>query len=82
VKALFGHCTDRDASAGDMVASGLRQKFMPRLSGRAQSELIVVEGILQRTLLQESAIVAILQSQRQPRYRGNLPVAESEGPTK
>jgi hypothetical protein len=49
--ALYSHCTDKDASVSDMVVSGVRQKLVPRLSGRALRELQDAEEILHHTQL-------------------------------
>jgi hypothetical protein len=50
--ALFTHCNLKDATVSDMVATGIQQTLVHRLSQRASTELLSLQHILSDTTLQ------------------------------
>lgn len=44
--ALFSHCTNKDATVSEVIASGMQQSLMPRLSSTAHRELEQVQQVI------------------------------------
>lgn len=81
--ALFSHCTAKNATVSEIMATGLRQVLVPRLSRGATDDIPFVEDILaQVTLSQAPTSVSFQQRRIRPGQWGSLPPAQGEGTTK
>lgn len=52
--ALYSHCTNKEASANEVMSSGLEGSFVPRLSQQASQDLLVISTIVDVTQLSDT----------------------------